>query len=125
MKLKAKNLDLGTDFSHYSERHRMACEQLQAKARELLTQNPTRYENHHPDVLLNAAADPQGGLRSACALGNADERYSRIYACETCGRLYHGDYSINSDPDHDYCGGDTCQPERSHRKYRLAKERER
>lgn len=110
MKLKARDIDLNTDFSHYSERDRLACEQLQARMRELLTQNPTRYENRHPDVLLNAAAE-------ALAPDGGQERYSGIYACETCGRLYHGDYSTNSDPRHDYCGGDTCQPERSHRKY--------
>lgn len=113
MKLKAKDLDLGKDFSHYSERDRLACEQLQARMRELLTQNPTRYENRHPDVLLEAAAR---------ALAPSDravwpDKYCRIFICETCGRLYDGDYSTNSDPRHDYCGGDTCQPERSHRKY--------
>lgn len=108
MKLTAKHIDLETDFSHYSERDRLACEQLQTKARELLTGDRGRYENRHPDVLLNAAV-------ASLALGNAP--YDAIYICETCKRLYHADYSINSDPDHDYCGGDTCQPERSHRKY--------
>lgn len=105
MKLKAKDIDLDTIFSHYSERDRLTCEQLQAKARELLSQNPARYENRHPDVLLNAAA---------MALGNAP--YDAVYACESCGRLYHVDYADSSDPNHDYCGA-TCQPERSHRKY--------
>lgn len=107
MKLKARNIDLTTDFSHYSDRHRLACEELQTKARELLALDPKRYENKHPDVLLNAAADQ---------LGNTDERYSGIYACEGCGRLYNADYAENSDPAHDYCSA-SCQPERSHRKY--------
>lgn len=113
MKLKAKDINLDTNFSHYSERDRLTCEQLQAKARELLTSDrrrPSRglrmhYENRHPDVLLNAAA---------MALGNAP--YDAVYACESCGRLYHVDYADSSDPKHDYCGA-TCQPERSHRKY--------
>lgn len=109
MKLTAKHIDLDSDFSHYSERDRLACEQLQTKARELLAADAGRYEKKHPDVLLNAAAEalaPEGG----------QDRYSGIFACEGCGRLYHTDYSTSSDPEHDYCSAD-CQPERSHRKY--------
>lgn len=109
MKLKAENIDLDTGFSHYSDRHRLACEELQTKARELLAADANRYENKHPDVLLNAAAE-------ALAPDGGQDRYSGIYACESCGRLYNVDYAENSDPDHDYCSA-SCQPERSHRKY--------
>lgn len=102
--MKTTDIDLETDFSHYDEPERGWCETLQDKMRDLLPTKEWRDDN----ALWIAAAD---------ALGNADQRYCRIYACETCGRLYHADYSNSSDPNHDYCGGDTCQPERSHRKY--------
>lgn len=96
----ARDIDLDTDFTHYDEPERALCIELQAKARELLPQ----FANKHPDRLLNAAAE-------ALAPGGGQERYSGIYACETCGQLYHGDYSTNSDPRHDYCSGE-CQPSR-------------
>ena len=88
--MKAKDINLQTNFSHYDEPERVWCEELQAKARELLPD----YAGKHPDILLNATAE---------ALGNGDERYCRIYACETCGKLYHADYSLNTNPSHDYC----------------------
>jgi hypothetical protein len=37
-------------------------------------------------------------------LGRPDEWYARFYVCQQCGRLYHGDYSTNTDPDRDFCG---------------------
>src|SRR3990172_1957629 len=101
--MKAKNINLDADFSHYDSRERTACEQLQAKARDLLAASPKLYEKRHSDFLLNAAA---------VLLGDPT-RYEGIYACEKCGFLYHSDYSQNTDPGHDYCNGDTCQSESS------------
>lgn len=37
-------------------------------------------------------------------LGGSHEWYVRFYVCQQCGRLYHGDYSTNTNPDRDFCG---------------------
>lgn len=81
-----------TDFSYMDEADRTHCEQLQAKINEL------RPQKQWPgDSLWQAAAD---------ALGNENEAYCRIYICEYCGDVYHGDYSTNPDPHRDFCGGE-------------------
>lgn len=102
--MKATDINLDTDFAHYDEPERRWCEEIQTKMKELL---PTRKWRDDAE-LWSVAAE---------RLGNTDGRYCRIYVCETCKSVFHGDYSTNSDPEHDYCGGDTCQPERSRRKY--------
>jgi hypothetical protein len=86
-----------TDFSYMSQPERQHCEALQAKMLELLLAQKWL----SPDALWLAAAT---------ALGNEDERYCRIYLCENCQRLYHGDYSTNQHPERDFCGAE-CQLE--------------
>jgi hypothetical protein len=82
-----------TDFSYMDEPERSWIEELQAKMLELL---PTK-EWDDSDLLWLAAST---------ALGNDDQRYCRIYLCENCNRLYHGDYSTNQTEGRDYCGAE-------------------
>lgn len=84
-----------TDFSYMNQPHRQWCEKLQAKALEIL---PTR-RWRNPDHLLNEAAFSLAG-------NDPDEHYTRIYICENCHQLYHGDYSTNQDENHDFCGAE-------------------
>lgn len=79
-----------TDFSYMDEPDKTRCEQIQAKMLELL---PTK--KWEGDALWLAASN---------TLGNEDEQYCRIYICQECRQIYHGDYSTNSDPDRDFCG---------------------
>lgn len=88
-----------TDFSYMDQPHRQWCEELQAKMLELL---PTQEWQGADDLWLAAST----------ALGNEDERYCRIYVCQHCLQIYHGDYSTNQDEDHDYCGAECEVAER-------------
>ena len=81
-----------SDFSWMDDdpTDRETAEAMQAKVAELLLTRQWSRE----DELMNAAAD---------ALGNEDERYSNIYVCLNCRKLYHSFYSHNTDPDRDFC----------------------
>lgn len=91
MSEKEKLLFEVTDFSYMDNPQRQWCEELQAKMIEL---SPTK-EWADTDLLWLAASE---------ALGNKDERYCGIYVCESCGHLYHRDYSTNPSTKHDFCG---------------------
>lgn len=86
-----------SDFSYMDQLHRKRCEELQTKMIEL---EATRETWESDDLWLVASA----------ALGNEDERYCRIYVCESCRHLYHGDYSTNQHETRDFCGAE-CQLE--------------
>ncbi len=81
------------DFSYMEDLERRRCEELQG---EMLRFLATR-EWEDTDALWAAAAS---------SLGNEDERYCQIYICLECGGVYHDDYSTNSDPERDFCGGE-------------------
>jgi len=69
-----------TDFSYMESPAAANCEAFQEEVFRLVESG----SELSGDALLNLAADN---------LGNADERYCRIYICQACGQMYHQDYS--------------------------------
>jgi len=84
-----------TDFSYMEEVAAANCEAFQAEVFRLVESG----SELSGDALLNQAADN---------LGNADERYCRIYICRACGQMYHQDYSDATEAD--FCSGE-CEEE--------------
>lgn len=89
----AKELFSETDLDYLKEPERTDGQLLQA---EMLRLQATGQYASAERLWEDAAAN----------LGNENGRFDRFFVCLECGRLYHGDYSSNSDPDRDFCKGE-------------------